>query len=243
MMKKIKTINIDSVGEVFFRKSERAKYVSITIKPGAGVIVSVPRFVSIKSAEKIAKSKVEWIKKKLIKIEEFESRYTIFDETTLFSTRKHKLKIQKTDLEKISIVLKESLIYVNYPAQTDVSSTEVQQAVKNGIEKALRIEAKEYLPGRVQELAEKFCFEYNKVFLKNLRSRWGSCSHKNNINLNIHLMRLPDKLIDYVIFHELTHTVEKNHSKKFWALLKTLNTDSKKLDKELKKYSPLKLSV
>ncbi|MCK5086560.1 MAG: M48 family metallopeptidase, partial [Melioribacteraceae bacterium] len=168
---------------------------------------------------------------------------TIFDETTLFSTRKHKLKIQKTDLEKISIVLKESLIYVNYPAQTDVSSTEVQQAVKNGIEKALRIEAKEYLPGRVQELAEKFCFEYNKVFLKNLRSRWGSCSHKNNINLNIHLMRLPDKLIDYVIFHELTHTVEKNHSKKFWALLKTLNTDSKKLDKELKKYSPLKLSV
>ena len=58
MMKKTKTINIDSVGEVFFRKSERAKYVSITIKPGAGVIVSVPRFVSIKSAEKIAKSKL-----------------------------------------------------------------------------------------------------------------------------------------------------------------------------------------
>jgi len=241
MVKKTKTIHIDSIGEVLFRKSERAKYVSITIKPGAGVIVSVPGFVSIKSAEKIAKSKVEWIKKKLTKIEKFESRHTIFDETTIFSTRKHKLKIQKTDLEKISIILEESLIYVNYPAQTDVSSTDVQQAVKNGIEKALRMEVKEYLPGRVNELAEKFNFNYNKLFLKNLRSRWGSCSHKNNINFNIHLMRLPDNLIDYVILHELTHTVEKNHSKKFWALLNTVITDSKKFDKELKKYSPIKL--
>lgn len=105
------------------------------------------------------------------------------------------------------------------------------------IEKELRKKAKKYLPGRVAELASIHRLNYNKVRIKNTRSRWGSCSSENNINLCIHLMRLPQELIDYVILHELAHTIEKNHSERFWSLLSSLlNADAKIIDRQMKKY-------
>jgi len=100
----------------------------------------------------------------------------------------------------------------------------------------LKIEAKEFLPDRVKQHADKIEFKYNKLSLKNIKSRWGSCSRKNNLNLSIHLMRLPDHLIDYVILHELVHTVHHNHSKQFWAMLDKVTGGAKILDKELSKY-------
>ena len=69
------------------------------------------------------------------------------------------------------------------------------------------------------------------------KTRWGSCSFKNNINLSLHLMRLREELIDYVILHELVHTKVKNHSREFWTTLDIYCPKSKSLDKELKKYS------
>ncbi len=83
----------------------------------------------------------------------------------------------------------------------------------------LRKIAKSVLPKRLDELAQQFGYKYNKVAIKLMKSRWGSCSFKNNINLNISLMTIEEELIDYVLLHELVHTVEKNHGKKFWARL------------------------
>ena len=60
---------------------------------------------------------------------------------------------------------------------------------------------KEFLEGRIKELADKFGFVYNKVTIRNQKTRWGSCSGKNNINLNMQLMNIPNHLIDYVILH------------------------------------------
>ncbi|MCW8824058.1 MAG: M48 family metallopeptidase, partial [Ignavibacteriaceae bacterium] len=54
--------------------------------------------------------------------------------------------------------------------------------------------------------------------------------------LSIHLMRLPDHLINYVILHELVHTVHHNHSERFWSLLNSVTGSAKNLDKELRKY-------
>ena len=112
----------------------------------------------------------------------------------------------------------------------------LQKAIRRGIERALKIEAKTYLPDKVKELAEKCGFKFNNLALKNIKSRWGSCSRKNNINLSIHLMRLPDHLINYVILHELVHTVHHNHSIRFWTMLNSLTGRAKSLNKELKKY-------
>ena len=86
--------------------------------------------------------------------------------------------------------------------------------------------------------AEKFNLKYNKVVIKNQKTRWGSCSSKNNLNFNLNLMKLPEHLRDYVILHELAHTIEKNHQKPFWDLLDTLtDNNAKAWDKELNKYN------
>lgn len=102
---------------------------------------------------------------------------------------------------------------------------------------SLRRQAKATLPSRVAELAQKHGFTYNKVYIKNNRSNWGSCSSKKNINLNLQLMRLPQELIDYVILHELCHLVYMNHGAEFHKLLNSLcNGREKELRSELKKH-------
>ena len=97
--------------------------------------------------------------------------------------------------------------------------------------------AKEFLEGRIKELADKFGFVYNKITIRNQKTRWGSCSGKNNINLNMQLMNIPNHLIDYVLLHELVHTIVKNHSPLFWITLDRYVGNAKAINKELKKYS------
>ena len=100
-----------------------------------------------------------------------------------------------------------------------------------------RNNAKKILIDRLNELAMIHGFTYERVFIKNQKTRWGSCSARNNINLNINLMRLPDHLIDYVLMHELVHTQIKNHSAEFWTKLDSYVGDAKKLHSQLKAYS------
>ena len=231
-----KIIHIDGVGNVTFRHSQRARYLNISVRPFSGAKVSVPIGMSYKSAEKIVEERKKWINSHLDKMREIEKQQTEFDESSGYSTRNHKLVLKRGNRKNISVRLSKGKINVIYPTELRSNSKEVQSAIRKGIDRALRIEAKEYLPTKVKELANKFGFEYNKLALKNIRSRWGSCSTKKNINLSIHLLRLPDHLIDYVILHELAHTVEHNHSQKFWNLLDAVSGGAKKLDKELRKY-------
>ena len=104
-----------------------------------------------------------------------------------------------------------------------------------------KIEGRKFLIERLDELCKRNGFKYNRVFVKNQKTRWGSCSDKNNINLNINLVRLPDELIDYVILHELVHTRIKNHSHGFWEEMSKVVEDPKSLDKKLRQYTPLSL--
>ena len=94
-----------------------------------------------------------------------------------------------------------------------------QLAASAGLEVIDREQARNVLAGRLNFLAQKYEFSYNRVFIRNQKTRWGSCSGVNNINLNVNLMRLPRELVDYVLLHELVHTKIKNHSRDFWREL------------------------
>jgi len=103
--------------------------------------------------------------------------------------------------------------------------------------KIKKVEARDTLIRRLNEMAEIHHLNYSKVSIRNQKTRWGSCSAKNNISLNINLARLPGQLRDYVMLHELLHTRIKNHSKEFWAELdKALGGNSKAMAKKLRKY-------
>lgn len=104
-------------------------------------------------------------------------------------------------------------------------------------DEALRAEAKAWLKPRLAELAAKYGFTYNKVFIRNNLTNWGSCSNRGNISLNMQLMRLPEELRDYVILHELCHLKQLNHGAEFHALLDSLcGGREKELRRQLRKY-------
>ena len=153
-----------------------------------------------------------------------------------FVTKNHQLMLEPKATSGVKVRVQKGTILVKYNSELTQDSKEVRVAVKKGILLALKKEAVEYLPNRLSELAKKNGLLYNNIAIKNMKSRWGSCTGRNNINLTIHLMRLPDHLIDYILLHELAHTIVKNHSKKYWVTLENICPNSKQMDKELKSH-------
>ena len=223
--------------EINFRKSLKARNISIRIKPFEGVLVTVPRFLSFKIANDFVESKMNWIQKNLHKIQSQEKLQTNFTFGSIFQTKFHSIFIDSTSEIKNTYLKENKSIKIYISDENEIQSIENQNYIRSVIEKILRIEAKIFLPKRVDELAKKHNFNYQKLAIKNTKTRWGSCSFKNNINLSLHLMRLREELIDYVILHELVHTKVKNHSIEFWTTLDIYCPNSKNLDRELKKYS------
>lgn len=114
-----------------------------------------------------------------------------------------------------------------------------QEWLHRAIRNIITEEAKRVLPSRLATLAEEHGLKYNHCSVRDSHSRWGSCSGNGNISLSIYLVLLPDELIDYVILHELCHTIEMNHSERFWNRLDILcNGSSKEIRRKLKKYFP-----
>ena len=91
---------------------------------------------------------------------------------------------------------------------------------------SLRRQAKKVLPVRLAELAGRYGFTYNRVAIKHNSSNWGSCSAKNNINLHLNIVRLPEVLQDYILLHELCHLRHRNHGREFHELLGQLLADN-----------------
>ena len=129
---------------------------------------------------------------------------------------------------KLEWVLKVKAKYATRPTPKVLSAEEIEK---------LRHQAKQYLPQRVAEIASKFGFKHGRVTIRAARSKWGSCTAQGNISLSLYLMMLPRHLQDYVIIHELCHTVHHNHSARFHALVdKCLQGKERELAKELRQH-------
>lgn len=89
---------------------------------------------------------------------------------------------------------------------------------------------------RVRFYNEIYGYSYNKIFIKNQKTRWGSCSRKQNLSLNYKIMFLPQKHMDYIIVHEICHLKEFNHSRKFWALVEKAIPNYLDIKKELRNH-------
>lgn len=84
--------------------------------------------------------------------------------------------------------------------------------------------------------SEKIWVKHKWLKVKYLTSKWWSCSYDNNISLNLYLLHIPKKYLEYVIIHELCHIIEKNHSNKFWKLVEKFYPEYKEVRKSLKEY-------
>jgi hypothetical protein len=172
-------------------------------------------------------------------MKKYERRVTLFTKNTEFRTKDHVLFIGTHEKSTIKTIIKNQIIHIHHPVFAEVTDPRIQQAVRRGIVAALHMEAKKYLPPLTDRLARQFGFSYAQVSFRDNKSRWGSCSPDNRISLNIHLMRLPERLQEYIVLHELCHTVQKHHQKSFWQLLdKITGGRARELDRELNAFSP-----
>ncbi len=113
-----------------------------------------------------------------------------------------------------------------------------EQRSRDYQKKMLMKKAKEYLPYRLEYFAKMFGYQYDKCRLTHANTRWGSCSSKKTISLNIGLMKVPEPLRDYVILHELAHLNHMDHSRAFWAEVGSHDKNYKAHEKKLKMFSP-----
>ena len=231
-------IEYPQIGEVLFTTSGLAKHIRIALKSTDVVRVTVPNGASVEQAMDFVESKMDWIIRTQSRMGIRENRSIIFTPDTVFAIKNKQLQLIPWKSAHFRVQLSKDALKIFYPNECDLQSQQAQEVIRDFIIRTIRKEAKEYLPQRIKHLASIHGFTYYGVTVKNLISRWGSCSAANHINLNIHLVRLPEQLSDYVILHELAHTIHKNHGESFWNYLDVLTEGkAKQLVAELKKYS------
>ncbi len=163
------------IGAVTFRKSARARRMSIRVHPLKGVTVSIPYMVPYAAAQLFFRAKRDWI-------------------IAAVAVQKDRFKD------------------VHVPSSDEIAD--------------LRRRARNELPPRLAELASRYGFIYNRLAIKHNATNWGSCSTRNNINLNLNIVRLPSVLRDYILLHELCHLKHHDHGPAFHLLLEHVCTDN-----------------
>lgn len=218
------------LGKVIVSRGRSAKYVRLGVTTAGDIKVSAPLFTPmyfIKNFVKKSRSEVSHM------IAQYRTQY-IQNETI---GKSHSLNITPTT-ENTKITYKKPHILVSLNTSDDISDESIQSEIRAMVIKALRIEAKAYLPRRVQHIASTYGFVYKNLRFSHAKGRWGSCNNDGTISLNIALMKLPFELIDYVIVHELAHTKYLNHSSEFWDQVEGCDPDYKTHRKILKNHSP-----
>jgi predicted metal-dependent hydrolase len=149
-----------------------------------------------------------------------------------------RLIVQKSDWikDKLAFFEKEAILDFELPKANILYLGEAHPKPKTDVEKWYRKEAKNYLTKRTEFLAKKYNFKYNRLFVRDSQNKWGNCSKENNISLNWRLIKAPPQVIDYVILHELCHSVILKHTQAFWLKLSTVCPSYNEQAEWLKKY-------
>lgn len=233
---KSKIYQIPEIGEIIIVKHPKAKRITLKVRAQQPPKVVIPYLMNYATGLYFAQEKTQWIIEHQQKLNQ-KHQPKIYSDSDTFKTRFTEITF-KIQGKRLTAERNQNVILLSIPEGKTFESMVIQNLIRNFITEVLRNEAKKYLPSQTQKLASLFDFKVNSVTVKNLKARWGSCSASNNINLNIHLMRLPEHLSDFIILHELCHTVHKNHGPKFHELLDTLTEgNEKKLNNELKRYT------
>jgi predicted metal-dependent hydrolase len=191
-----------------------------------------------RSMDRFVLQNLKWIEKQVDKVEQQrklrpEFKYRSGD-TFYYFGEPVTLVVEPSDRKRPDIKIREDQLVITL--HRDIGKTYAIAAIKKTIENFYRKKAEEVIHDRLQHFNEHYGFRYNRVTLRNQKSRWGSCSAKKNLNFNWRLIMAPIEVIDYVVVHELCHLKEMNHSARYWALVKKTLPNHKLARKWLKDY-------
>jgi predicted metal-dependent hydrolase len=226
-----KIIDIPNIGQVVMIKRRGVRSIRLTITPENTVRVTLPSWLPYKAAVSFVVSRQEWLTSHRREQKSFQQGDLI--------AKFHRLNfVVSTAVAGVRTRVGQTEVTITYNPKISVPSAVVQNAVKRAGLRAIKQEAEDLLPTRLRELSVSLDMPFHAVDFKRLKARWGSCSHQKDITLNIFLMTLPWRLIDYVLVHELVHTKVLHHGPKFWAEFERSMPGAKQRRKELKSYNP-----
>ncbi|MDR2469341.1 MAG: M48 family metallopeptidase [Tannerella sp.] len=209
-----KIIDDDKLGRIILRRNPRAKHYLLRIRDGQ-VWGTMPQHGN----EREMLAFIEKQRERLVRMLHHSPKRRRWDESTNLQTHTFRVHIFRTPRSNFYMNLTDGVLHIACPEDTDFDSEPIQQFLQSLFETALRREALRTLPARLHMLAARHAFHYTGVTIRNNRSKWGSCTSKKHINLSLSLMLLSGHLIDYVLLHELCHTVEMNHGERFRQLM------------------------
>ena len=230
-------IEDEEFGSMEVRSNARIKHYGVKILSEGKVAIMKPSRGSLMKALEFFESQRDWVRDRL---ERRRSMLRVFGYGVVLSTNTFDVELVRYGGEKFLGFMRrdERKLLIRCPEKEDIESEKSQSIVKSIILNAMTIEAKKVLPGWLSRLAEEHGFRYQDCRVMKMRTRWGSCSATKSIHLSSMLMILPSELIDFVLIHELSHTVEMNHSARFHELVdRCLGGRERELMEKIKKYS------
>ncbi len=200
------------------------KTLSLTINENAELIIRAPKRLSIEKIQDFINEKENWINRKKRLIENQIKDVTSNHNKLLYLGTLFPINVEQNASKELFFTGEE---FIANSIEPDSLSLSIKKWYKNKF--------KEIALPRVAYFANKHNLMVNQVRIKNQKTMWGSCSSKNNINLNYLLLMAPMGVIDYVIVHELVHTIHRNHSTDFWDSVESIMPEFQEHKRWLKK--------
>ncbi|MGA2554058.1 MAG: SprT family zinc-dependent metalloprotease [Smithella sp.] len=204
----------------------KRKTIALVVTSDAQIIVRAPNETSLEYIEWLIEKKKMWLKQKLShvkKLNETHKKKKYLDgEGFLYLGKWQRLNIIKN--QNVPLRHAGDLLLIN---ESDLPNA------KKLIDDWYKERCDEIIRGRVNWFVKCYGFNYSKIKITEAQKRWGSCGQSNTLNFSWHLVTAPMEVIDYVVAHELCHTVEKDHSEKFWIKMITIMPYYKKAMKWL----------
>jgi len=194
--------------DVVFVRSDRARHYRLTLRRDGAAVATIPRRGSEREARRFVDLHRSWLERAQARQQARPRAAAVWTPGTSVLWRGETETIRlATDGERPMVGLGADVFRIPR------IGGDLRPAIEAQFARLARIE----LPARTWELATVVGIGIKKVTIRNQRSRWGSCSARGTISLNWRLLQAPDFVRDYVIYHELSHLREMNHSARFWA--------------------------
>lgn len=210
---------IDWAPPFVFRHSVRAKRMSLLVDPHEGLVIVLPKRFTQKQGLAFLNSQRAWIEKHLkdgvIKTQEqLKNQFALPQKVALTSIN------QEWPIEYVSIKAAKTVSFKSKPDRLLFYGNVLNfKPCIPHITHWLKQQAKTYLPEMLQLVAKNCQLSYRKVSIRAQKTRWGSCNIDKDIQLNYKLLLMPEDVVNYVMVHELCHTIHMNHSNAFWRLV------------------------
>jgi len=222
--------------DLTFIRSKRARNIRLQINSDGQFSLIAPRLMPQFAIKSFLVKHTSWIKKQWIKIEKQKTLRPKFNyqngDIFYYFGEQVNLMVSPSDKKRTAIKIRGSSIIINL--HHSISKSDGVKTIKQIIENFYKKKAEEVIHDRLQFFNEHYNFKYNRVTLRNQKSRWGSCSYLKNLNFNWRLIMAPIEVIDYVVVHELCHLKEMNHSQRYWDLVTEVIPNYKEVRKWLK---------